>query len=146
MKISDVTTPVVVLRGVDSASHGALGIVRSLGRLGVPVHLVARDSRTPGFFSRYCKGRLVRNVENENAEESVKILLELGKKIGRRSILIPTDDNAVLFVADHADALREQFLFSPMPSQLIREVSSKKGMYYLAKEHGVPTPEAVFPK
>ena len=146
MKIGDITTPVVVLRGVESASHGALGILRSLGRLGVPVYLVACDSRTPGFFSRYCKGRLVCNVDNGSAETSVKTLLELRKKIGRRSILIPTDDNAVLFVADHAEALREQFLFPPIRTDLIREVSSKKGMYFLAREHGVPTPEAAFPK
>src|SRR6266699_836619 len=145
MKINDVTTPVVVLRGVESASHGALGILRSLGRLGVPSYLVACSSQTPGFFSRYCKGRLVCNVENGHAETSVKALQELGRKIGRRSILIPTDDNAVLFVADHAEALRGQFLFPPMCPKLIREVSSKKGMYHLAKEHGVPTPEAAFP-
>src|SRR5207249_12128023 len=111
MKFSDASTPVVVLRGVESASHGALGILRSLGRLGIPVHLVACDSQTPGFFSRYCKGRLVCNVESGNAGKSVEVLLELGRKIGRKSILIPTDDNAVLFVADHAAALREQFLF-----------------------------------
>ena len=145
MNINDATTPVVVLRGVESASHGALGILRSLGRLGVPAYLVACDAGTPGFYSRYCKGSLVCNVENGNAATSVKTLLELGKKIGRRSILIPTDDNAVLFVADHAEALREQFLFPPMCPKLIREVSSKKGMYYLAKQHGVPTPEAAFP-
>lgn len=146
MKINDVATPVVVLRGVESASHGALGILRSLGRMGVPVYLVACDSGTPGFYSRYCKGSVTCNVENGNAENSVKTLLDLGRKIGRRSILIPTDDNAVLFVADHAEALGEQFLFPPMCPKLIREVSSKKGMYYLAKEHGVPTPEAAFPK
>jgi D-aspartate ligase len=146
MTIQDATTPVVVLRGVESASHGALGILRSLGRLRVPVYLVACDAQTPGFYSRYCKGSLVCNVENGNANASVKILQELGKKIGRRSILIPTDDNAVLFVADNAEALREQFMFPPMCPKLIREVSSKKGMYYLAKQHGVPTPEAAFPK
>ena len=146
MTINDATTPVVVLRGVESASHGALGILRSLGRLGVPVYLVACDAQTPGFYSRYCKGSLVCNVENGNANASIEILLDLGKKIGRRSILIPTDDNAVLFVADHAEALREQYLFPPMCPKLIREVSSKKGMYYLAKQHGVPTPEAAFPK
>ena len=146
MIVNDVSTPVVVLRGVESASHGALGIVRSLGRLGVPVYLVACDEKTPGFSSRYCKGSLVCNVENGNADHSVKLLLELGKKIGRRSILIPTDDNAVLFVADRAEALQDNFLFPPMSPSLIREVSSKKGMYFLAKKHGVPTPEAAFPK
>jgi len=138
-------TPVVVLRAVHSASHGALGIVRSLGRMGVSVYLVAGDAQTCGFFSRYCKGSVVCDVEKGDAESSVKTLLEFGREIGRRSILIPTDDNAVLFVADHAEALREQFLFPPMCPKVIREVSSKKGMYFLAKEHGVPTPEGVFP-
>ena len=33
-----------------------------------------------------------------------------------------------------------------MCPQLIRELSSKEGMYRLAKKHGVPTPEAAFPK
>lgn len=145
MTIRDAATPVVVLRGVKSASHGALGIVRSLGRLGVPVYLAACDAGTPGFFSRYCKGGLVCDVENESAESCIKALRELGRDIGKRSILIPTDDNAVLFVADNAAALREQFLFPSMNPGLIREVSSKKGMYFLAKQHGVPTPEAAFP-
>ena len=145
MTIRDAATPVVVLRGVKSASHGALGIVRSLGRLGIPVYLAACDPGTPGFFSRYCKGGLVCDVENDSAESCIKALLELGRDIGKRSILIPTDDNAVLFVADNAAALREQFLFPSMSPDLIREVSSKKGMYFLAKQHGVPTPEAAFP-
>src|SRR5439155_26261105 len=51
MNINDVSTPVVVLRGVESASHGALGILRSLGRLGVPVYAVACRRRTAAFFS-----------------------------------------------------------------------------------------------
>src|SRR5271165_1363595 len=146
MKPNDTSTPVVVLRGVESASHGALGILRSLGRWGVPVYLVACDASTPGFSSRYCKGKMVCNVENGDVATSVQSLLEFGRKIGRRSILIPTDDNAVLFVADNAEALREQFQFPPMSPKLIREVSSKKGMYFLAKQHGVPTPEAAFPE
>ena len=33
-----------------------------------------------------------------------------------------------------------------MCPELIRELSSKEGMYQLAKKHGVPTPEAAFPK
>jgi D-aspartate ligase len=145
MKINDVSTSVVVLRGVESASHGALGILRSLGRLGVPVHVVACHPRTAAFYSRYCRGKYVRNVENGNAKQSVNFLRELGKSIGGSPILIPTDDTALLFVADHAGELGEQFRFPSMSPDLIREVSSKKGMYHLAKEHGVPTPEAAFP-
>ena len=146
MNINEVSTPVVVLRGVESASHGALGTVRSLGRLGVPAYVVAPHPRTAAFFSRYCRGSYVCNVQKDPAERSVNLLLEVGRKIGRRPILIPTDDKALLFCADHAEILREQFLFPAMNPKLIRELSSKEGMSRLAKKHGVPTPEAAFPK
>ena len=146
MKINDVSTPVVVLKAVESASHGALGILRSLGRLGVPVYVVCCDPRTPAFFSRYCQGKYVCNVENGNAQRSVHFLLELGRKLGRRPILLPTDDTAVLFVSDHAKVLQEQFRFPSISPGLTREISSKQGMYYIAKEHGVPTPETAFPQ
>jgi D-aspartate ligase len=146
MKVNDVSTPVVVLRGVESASHGALGVLRSLGRVGVPVYAVACHPRTAAFFSRYCSGKYVCDVANGHAERSVNFLLDIGRKIGRRSILIPTDDKALLFCADYAESLREPFLFPAMCPNLIRELSSKEGMYNLAKKHGVPTPEAAFPK
>src|SRR2546429_466739 len=142
MNINDVSTPVVVLRGVESASHGALGILRSLGRLGVPVYAVACRRRTAAFFSRYCKGKYVWNVANGHAERSVNFLLDVGRKIGRRAILIPSDDKALLFCASCAEMLREQFQFPDVCPELIRELSSKEGMYQLAKKHGVATPEA----
>src|SRR5690349_5336860 len=146
MKITDVSTPVVVLRGVESASHGALGILRSLGRLGVRVYVVAPHPRTAAFFSRYCSGKYTCNVAKDPTDRSVNSLLELGRKIGRRSILIPTDDKALLFCASNAQILREQFLFPAMCPALIRELSGKQGMSALAKKHGVPIPAAAFPK
>src|SRR5215475_3435025 len=146
MKINNVATPVVVLRGVESASHGALGVLRSFGRLGVPVHAVACNRRTAAFSSRYCVGKYVWNVANGHPEKSVKFLLDVSRKIGGRSILIPTDDKALLFCVSCAEILREQFLFPDMCPKLIRNLSSKEGMYNLAKKHGVPTPEAAFPK
>lgn len=146
MNIEDVSTPVVVLRGVESASHGALGVLRSLGRLGVPVYAVACHPRTAAFFSRYCAGKYVCDVANGDAERSLDFLLDIGRKIGGRPILVPTDDKALLFCANHGHALREQFSFPAMCPNLIRELSSKQGMYHLAKKHGVLTPEAAFPK
>src|ERR1700726_3959515 len=142
MNINYVSTPVVVLRGVESASHGALGILRSLGRLGVPVYVVAPHARTAAFFSRYCSGKYLCDVANGDYRDSLRLLLDLSRRIGSRPILIPTDDNALLFCADHALTLREEFVFPNMCPNLIRELSSKKGMYHLAKQLGLPTPEA----
>ena len=55
------TTRAVILR---SGHHGGLGIVRSLGRLGVPVYSVDADWWEPAFSSRYCRGRFLLDTEN----------------------------------------------------------------------------------
>jgi D-aspartate ligase len=146
MKIYNVSTPVVVFKSVTSAGHGALGILRSLGRLGVPVYAVAADPVTSSFYSRYCRGKFVLDIESSPEEKSLQFLLDVSKKIGGRPILIPTDDGAASFVADHAEDLRAWFLFQDQVEGLVDSLNSKKEMYYLAKKHGLPTPEALFPQ
>lgn len=56
MTIADTATPVLVL---DSPYHGGLGVTRSLGRLGIPVYNVDSNRLAPAFFSRYCRGKFV---------------------------------------------------------------------------------------
>jgi predicted ATP-grasp superfamily ATP-dependent carboligase len=66
--------------------------------------------------------------------------------IGQRPVLIPTNDDASLFVAQHADSLRESFIFPERSPELVRSLCSKKSMYFLARKHQVPTPETSFPQ
>ena len=107
-------TPVVVLR---SGHHGGLGIVRSLGRLGVPVYCVDGARWEPAFSSRYCRGRWILNCEGGPAKESIARLLEIAEKVGGRPVLVPTTDDGAIWVADHAAALQEGFRF-PLPGCL----------------------------
>jgi D-aspartate ligase len=146
IKFENVSTPVVVFKTVTSAGHGALGILRSLGRLNVPVYAVASDPDTSSFYSRYCRGKFVLNIDTTPEEKSLQFLLDLSKKIGGRPILIPTDDGAASFVEDHAEALRSAFHFQDQLPGLVNSLNSKKEMYFLAKKHGLPTPEAAFPQ
>ena len=146
MKIDNVSTPVVVFKTVPSAGHGALGIVRSLGRLKIPVYAVASNPHTSSFYSRYCRGKFLLDIDTTPEMKSLQFLLDVSQKIGGRPILIPTDDGAASFVADHADALRQAFHFQDQQYDLVRLLTSKKEMYYLAKQYGLPTAEASFPQ
>ena len=134
--------PVLVL---DSGNYQALGIMRSLGRLGIPVYTANPDQQGSAFLSRYCTRNFVCNI-SEYTERSVRDLLDIGTKIGRSSILIPTTDGSAIFVADHADVLRERFVFPNQNPSLVNSLCRKKEMHYLARNFGVPTPEAVFPQ
>ncbi len=142
MRDMDCTTPVVVL----GFHHGSLGIVRSLGRWRVPVYGVDADRNAPGLVSRYCRGAFVWDFLEKPQGQSVDFLLRCGRSIGRPALLIPTSDDSALFVAEHADSLRESYLFPVQSPELIRSLSNKRELYFLARKLGIPTPEAEFPE
>jgi D-aspartate ligase len=135
------STPVVILRSVH---HGGLGIMRSLGRLGVSVYCVDAHWE-PAFSSRYCRGRFVRNIENEASAQSLSCLLEIGRKLGGRPILIPTTDRGAIWVAEHAAALEAEFRFPCQDPALVPLLCDKSRMQELARRSGVPTAQSMVP-
>jgi D-aspartate ligase len=135
------TVPAVVLQ----LYHGGLAVARSLGRLGVEVHGVTADRGRPGAKSRYLRDTHVWDIDSAPAPESVGWLLELGRKVGGRPFLIPTEDVGAMLAADHAAQLLEAFRFPEQPPGLARRLSSKDGMRELCLEHSIPTPLAVAP-
>jgi D-aspartate ligase len=146
MRVIDTTTPVVVLRLVrGSFPHGSLAVVRTLGRLGVPVLAFHDDRWAPAAFSRYDQGRLVVRLDTADQAAAITYLLDLGCSLGVRSILIPTEDVSALFVDDNVEALKRYFIFPERPSWLARTLANKRKLYYLCKELDIPTPESTFP-
>jgi D-aspartate ligase len=141
--LEDNSTPVVVLV---CHHHVGLGIVRSLGRLGVAVYCIDANRSCPAFFSRYCRGKFLCDLHGSPASASLRLLLEVGRKIARRSVLIPTSDIATMFVEDHAATLAGHFIFPNRDAGLIHALCSKRDMYFLAKRWNVPAPETSFPR
>lgn len=138
----DTSTPVVVIA---PGYHGH-AIARSLGRLGVSVYGVHADPRSPAARSRYWANNTFWSLSAHSADASVDRLLQLSGEIGCNPILLPTDDDSCLFVADHAEVLKQGFLFPDQPSGLARALSSKETMYDLCKQYSIPTPHTTFPR
>jgi D-aspartate ligase len=143
LEVADRTRPVLVLKLYHQCG---LGVVRSLGRLGIPVYGVHDDLAGPVPASRYCRETFEWNLDVEPAERSVAFLLDVGERLGGDALLIPTDDVGSVFVADNADTLANRFCFPDQPPGLAQALYSKKGMYLLCRETGVPTPETLFPE
>ncbi|KOG90660.1 carboxylate--amine ligase [Streptomyces varsoviensis] len=126
--------------------HGGVGAIRSLGRLGVPMFAVTEDRWTPAAASRYLsRGFVWPTTGTERPERLVEGLLGIGRRIGRPTLLIPTDEEAAVLIAEQADALRPRFLFPRVEPELPRRLASKQGLHQLCVEHGVPSPAAAFP-
>jgi D-aspartate ligase len=124
--------------------HGALGIARTLGRLGVPVYGVQEDRWTPMAHSRYLRDKLLW-MDAGAGKQNLPRLLKLGRELGGRAILMPTDDVGSIFLAEHAQALEECYRFPRQDPGLVRSLCSKKQLYHLCREFDVPAPETWFP-
>jgi D-aspartate ligase len=125
--------------------HGGLGVIRSLGRMGVPVYGVHEGPWAPAASSRYLHGRFFWQPNAEDAERVSDGLLRLSERIGRPAVLVPTDDAGSIFLAEHGDGLRERFLFPGPPRDLPRRVAGKYSLYELCREYGFSSPLAHVP-
>lgn len=138
------STPAVVLKlDRNVMHHGGLGVIRSLGRLGVPVYAVHEGPFAPAASSRFLQGRYFWNPGTHDADRLVDGLLRLADQIGEPAVLIATDDAGAILLAEHGEALRPQFLFPNQPPDLPRRLADKYSLYRLCRELDVPTPHVV---
>jgi predicted ATP-grasp superfamily ATP-dependent carboligase len=141
----DTSVAAVVVKLRHSVIHyGGLGAIRSLGRLGIPVYAVHEGRLAPPAASRYLTGGLVWDGGGD-PESLLDGLMVLGERLGGPTLLIPTDDAAAIFVAEHGRELGGRFLFAQPSAGLPRSLASKRALYQLCNRLGVACPRAVFP-
>lgn len=143
----DCSVPALIFKiGHYTWHHGGVGAIRSLGRLGVPVYAVTEDRWTPAAVSRHLQGHFAWPTTGlEEPTRLVEGLREIGRRIGGPTVLIPTDDEAAVLIAEHAADLHDMFLFPQVEPTLPRRLASKQGLHKLCLECDVPTPRAAFP-
>jgi D-aspartate ligase len=142
----DTSTPAVVLKfDPNVMHHGGLGVIRSLGRRGVPVYGVHEGPWAPAANSRYLHGRCFWQPAPAEADRVLAGLLRLAERIGRPAVLITTDDAGAIFLAEHGQDLRRWFLFPDPPRDLPRRLAGKYSLNQVCRDLGMPCPQAVVP-
>ncbi len=103
----DVNVPVLVFS--DSLlvlHHGNVGIIRTFGRMGVPVYTVVKDRFTPAAASRYLTAAFVRETCGLDSRRLLEEMSTIGERLNRPTIVIPIDDVAAIFIAEQAATLK----------------------------------------
>ncbi|MEU0024996.1 ATP-grasp domain-containing protein [Streptomyces sp. NPDC006335] len=127
--------------------HGGVGAIRSLGRLGVPMYAITEDPYTPAAASRYLTRAFVwPTTGTEDPGRLVEGLIRIGRRIGRPAVLVPTDEEAAVLIAEHQSDLFGRFLFPRVEPGLTRRLASKQGLHELCAEHGIASPQTAFPR
>ena len=103
----DRSLPLLIVKvGHYPLHHGGVGAIRTLGRAGVPTYAMTEDRFTPAALSRYLTGRFIAPTNGlEDDARLLEIVSDVGRGLGRPVLALPTDDEAAVFVAEHAEDL-----------------------------------------
>jgi len=71
-------------------------------------------------------------------------MIELARSMGRKPVLIPTADQFVTAIADHATALEQHYIFRRASMETQALFATKKRQYEIADEYGLPVPKTKF--
>jgi predicted ATP-grasp superfamily ATP-dependent carboligase len=130
---------------VVSGSTHALGVVRSLGRQGVPVAVVSYDRRDIAQRSRYVRDIIEAPHPDTDEAQFVKVLLEAAHR-SPGSLLIPASDAALGTVARHKTTLEDAGLIVASDAAEVTEtLLNKATTFALARSAGVPSPATFAP-
>jgi D-aspartate ligase len=141
VKGANQTVGAVVIGG----DYQGLGIVRSLGRQGVPV-CVVDDELSISRYSRYTT-KFVKLADLRNERVAVDSLLELGKRLGLNGwVLYPTREELVAAISRHRSELCELFRVPTSNWESVKWAWDKRNTYRLAQELDIPTPVTHYPE
>src|SRR3989338_5747752 len=102
-----------------------LSVARSLGRKGIKVYGLESNSHEPGMFSRYAKPLIVPNaIENEDG--FIDYIVDLGKKLSPRAVLLCAADEYVAAVSRNREKLEPYFKFNIPSKEIVEDFLDKR--------------------
>src|SRR5438105_3776781 len=105
--------------------YNGVGIIRSLGRVGIRVYGLADYPGLPGFKSRYCRAALSPDPVRE-PERLVRWLLAWARPFERPPVLFPSMDPYVDVISHFRDELAPSFRFIVPPRDVAEAGTSKR--------------------
>ncbi len=142
----DTRVPAVLLRtDRNPFHHGTLGAVRSLGRAGVEVHLVADCAASPVRSSRFLRTAHAPPRPGARLDEFADVLRRVADRIGRPAVLIALDDASAVAVARLRADLTDRFLLPDLPPDLAEQVADKAELAAMCGRLGLPHPVTAVP-
>ena len=134
------TTPAVVL-GVFNPT--GVGVIRNLGREGVPVFALDTDRRAAGLLSRYAAHGVISDPHHRE-DAFIHDLVEIGRRLPQKAVLFPCQDDCVFVTSRRADELEPYYLLPFSRWDAMRLLADKEEQVKATWRAGVGTPRTAF--
>jgi len=125
------------------SDYRALGIVRSLGRRGVLVRVLAAGDDRLATLSRYAVDSV---AWPDDDDTRLDLLANLAHRDGHVWALFPSADESAAFVARHHAALAPLLVLTTPAWDVLRWAYDKRLTYELADAAGVDYPWTIYPR
>ena len=127
--------PAIVL----SAGTAALGVIRALGRRGIPVIALYQDPTEVGCVSRYAREAIQVPHPEQEEKALVDLLLRQAPRLGG-GVLMPCADGFLAAISRNKQELQQHYLVACPDWHIAQSVLEKSLTYEAARAAGVATP------
>jgi predicted ATP-grasp superfamily ATP-dependent carboligase len=132
--------PPVVVAG---AYQTGVVLMRDLARRKVETFCIDCDPTQQGFRTVYGKAFLCPNPDTHPSEWAA-FMIDLAKSLKCRPVLIPSADQFVTAIADHAAELEPHFIFKAASAATQSLLATKKRQYAIADANGLAVPRTQY--
>lgn len=130
---------------VAGADYRGLGVVRSLGRRGIPVWVLNHAGHLLGAVSRYATRTLRWPLEDGRRQLDFLLDLAVREKLEGWA-LFPTDDEDVVLFARHHELLSQHYRLTTPAWDIVRWFCDKRLLYQLAQDLTLDQPWTFSPR
>ncbi|MGX2996319.1 carboxylate--amine ligase [Streptomyces sp. JNUCC 64] len=146
MSLLDPDVPAVLLRiDRNPFHHGTLGAVRSLGRGGAEVHVVADCAASPVRRSRYLHRAHRPPPPGADPAAVAEVLREVASVVARPAVLVPLDDAGAIAVSRAHRDLAGPYLLPGRPGAPAEQVADKARLAEVCRALDIPHPTTLVP-
>jgi predicted ATP-grasp superfamily ATP-dependent carboligase len=123
--------------------RSSLAVIRSLGKKDLNVIAGEKTRFATGFYSKYCKRRIVYPSPSLSSEKFIKKILDILKK-NNFNVLFPVANESIYPIVKNKDEL-SKYTKIPLPSiTIFMKAYDKKQTLRIAKEINIPCPKTYF--
>ena len=119
-----------------------LGILRNLGREGIPVHCVL-ESADPAIYSTYCRGYYVLPDFSHRPDSVRSFLSRLGRRAVDRPVVFSTDDRTTLILSSLKDEMENEYALMVPDKQVAETLVMKNKFYESLDGKGIGHPKVI---
>ncbi len=123
----------------------SLAVIRSLGRRGIYVAAADKTRFSTGFFSKYCKRRVVYTDPEKNEKKFIREMLDEVKAHNYDVFMCLTHD-IIFHISKHRKEFEKYTRIPVVEHKKLVRANNKKKILLLAQKLGIPVPKTRFVK